>query len=693
MEPVLALPYNFDSWMVGLASLHLEDPALVKILRRCLPALLALSCSSALAQSWIQPTAEELKMTAEPAAPDAAAIYLYREERADDKVHMHSLYVRMKILTEEGKKYADVELVYDHSRSFSIRAIDGRTIHGDGTVIPFTGKPYDKVLEKTRTVSYQAKVFTLPDVQVGSILEYKYVLAYEDNIVSAPQWYIQQPLYVRKAHYQFTPTDQAVIGEHGGDSESLAYHPVLPKGVEVKESLAPTTRVGSQDKAYSLDVENIDPMATEEFMPPMHSLSYRVLFYYTGVRTPQEYWKEEGKYWSHNVDNFMSPGKLGAIAGGLVGPSDTPAQKAQKIYDAVMTLENTTFTREHSTAENKAQGIKTKTAGDIWAAKRGNASEIALLYVALARAAGLQAYAAQVTNRDEAFFVPGFLSRDQLDDFIAIVVLDGKETFLDPGERYCSFGDLHWKHSQTQGLRQTDHGTDIAQTPALGYKSTSVLRSADLYIDGDGKMHGTIRVVMTGGQALHWRHRALETDEAEVKKEFEEKIQREVPPGVEVKTNHFFGLNEYQKALMVTMDATGSMGAATSKRVFIPATFFEAGSKPLFVHEKRTVPVDLEYPYQVQDKVTLHLPKNLAVESAPKDAQIPLPKDAVYQATFKQGPDTLETTRVFVLATSIYGVGEYPALKDFFQKVNAKDQEQAVLQPATATVTPGGGTR
>lgn len=670
-----------------------EDIALVTILRHRLPYLMLLVSLPAFAQSWIQPTAEELKMTAEPAAPDASAIYLLRDERADDKVHMHSLYVRMKILTEEGKKYADVELVYDQGRSFSIRAIDGRTIHSDGTVIPFSGKPYDKVLEKTKTEIYKAKVFTLPDVQVGSILEYKYVLAYEDHWLSPPQWYIQQPIFVRKAHFQFTPGDQGAIGKHGEDSEGLAYTPMLPKGVEVKESLAPTTRVSTQGKTYSLDVENIDPIAAEEFMPPMHSLSYRVLFYYTDVRSAQQYWKEEGKYWSHDVDSFMSPSKLGGIVGGIVGASDTPTQKAQKIYDAVMTLENTSFTREHSTAENKAQGVKTKTAGDIWAAKRGNASEIALLYVALARAVGLQAYAAQVTNRDEAFFVPNFLSTNQLDDYIAIVVLDGKDTFLDPGERYCSFGELHWKHSQTQGLRQTDHGTDIAATPAPGYKSTTVLRNADLTLEGDGKVHGSIRVVMTGSQALHWRQRALETDEAQIKREFDEKVQSEVPPGVEVKTNRFVGLSEYQKSLMITMDATGSMGTATAKRVFLPATFFEAGSKPLFVHEKRTVPVDLEYPYQTQDKVTLHLPKSFALDSTPKDAQIPLPKDALYEATFKQGPDTLEATRVFVLANSIYGVGDYSALKDFFQKVNAKDQEQAVLQPAGATAAPAGGTQ
>ena len=106
------------------------DIALVTILCHRLPYLLLLLVSlPAFAQGWIQPTPEELKMTVEPAAPDAGAIYLYRDERADDKLHMHSLYVRMKILTDEGKKFADVELVYDQAAASRF---------GPSTGAPFT---------------------------------------------------------------------------------------------------------------------------------------------------------------------------------------------------------------------------------------------------------------------------------------------------------------------------------------------------------------------------------------------------------------------------------------------------------------------------------------------------------------------------------------------------------------------------
>ena len=77
-----------------------------------MPSLLPIFATpfTAFAADWQQPTPEELKMTSEPGAPNADAIYLYREDVTDNKLHMEAVYVRLKILRDEGKKYADVEL-------------------------------------------------------------------------------------------------------------------------------------------------------------------------------------------------------------------------------------------------------------------------------------------------------------------------------------------------------------------------------------------------------------------------------------------------------------------------------------------------------------------------------------------------------------------------------------------------------
>ncbi|MGB8536602.1 MAG: DUF3857 domain-containing protein [Acidobacteriaceae bacterium] len=635
--------------------------------------IMVCSAANASADSWIKPTPEELHMTAEPAAPGAPAIYLLRDERADDKMHVHITYVRLKVLTEKGKEYADQEISYEGAQ-FKIFGVEGRTIHSDGTVIPFSGKPYQKVLDKGGKGKYKATVFTLPDVQVGSILEYRYVLGYESNIVVSPRWYLQGPLYVQKAHYQFTPSDRTLLDAHGrGMQARVAYATLLPQGAAVSFSPA--------GQFYSLDVEKIPALPEEEFMPPSHNYSLRALFYYTVATTANEYWVDEGKYWSKNVDRFIDAGKLSAAANQIVAPTDTPEQKLKKIYAEVMKLENTSFTREHTGAEDKAKGIKIRTAADVWEQKRGNRDELTQLFVGLARAAGIKAYVGIVTNRDRNLFLPEYLDMGQLDDDIAIAQIDGKDQFFDPGERYAEYGQLHWKHTISQGVRQMDKGAGLFTTPAPGYQSSNQARNAYLKIQPDGKVSGTIRISLTGNGALRWRQFALSNDEDALKEQFEQMVQREVPPGIAVKVHHFLGLTELNTTLMCMLEVTGSMGTATAKRVFLPAEFFEATSHPLFALDKRTMPIDLDYPLAAQDTISIKLPAAFEIESLPKDAEFSFPQNALYRAKFTRDPGgEVTSVRLFVMANAIYRPEEYSQLKDFYQKVNAKDKEQAVLQ-------------
>ena len=104
---------------------------------------LTLMCVSAPALIHAQfqpPSDEELKMTSDPKAPGAAAVYLNREETTDDTLHYHSYYERIKVLTEKGKEYATIHIPYERGQ-YKVTDIKGRTIHADGTVIPLTVKP------------------------------------------------------------------------------------------------------------------------------------------------------------------------------------------------------------------------------------------------------------------------------------------------------------------------------------------------------------------------------------------------------------------------------------------------------------------------------------------------------------------------------------------------------------------------
>ncbi|HJX82993.1 MAG TPA: DUF3857 domain-containing protein, partial [Candidatus Angelobacter sp.] len=137
------------------------------------------SRSASAMDDWQPITPEDLKMTSKDAA-GANAVILYHEELSDDNKNTRIKYTRLKIMTEKGKDYADVELRY-WGNDFHIIDLKARAIAPDGTITPFNGKAFDKTIVKGRGLQYLAKTFTLPDVQVGSIIEWRYHEYWGDN--------------------------------------------------------------------------------------------------------------------------------------------------------------------------------------------------------------------------------------------------------------------------------------------------------------------------------------------------------------------------------------------------------------------------------------------------------------------------------------------------------------------------------
>src|ERR1700751_704190 len=123
---------------------------------------------------WQPVSQEELKMTSVPEAPGAPAVILYRQvDRDDRKGGDKNNYIRIKILIEEGRKYANVDIPFLKEQG-NIHSIKARSIRSDGPIAQFDGKVYEQTIVKAKGIKYLAKTFSLPYGQIGSIIEYKY---------------------------------------------------------------------------------------------------------------------------------------------------------------------------------------------------------------------------------------------------------------------------------------------------------------------------------------------------------------------------------------------------------------------------------------------------------------------------------------------------------------------------------------
>ncbi len=661
---------------------------------RAILLLLAIVSTTQLRAQFQPPGDEELKMTADPKAPDAAAVYLNIEEVTNDPLHFRSFYARIKILEEKGKELATVEIPYVHGDT-KVTDIKARTIHADGTVIPLSGKPEDLMSFKTVSKGGDQQqvnrtVFTLPSVEVGSILEYRYEIRYDDDHYSSPQWEIQRPYFVRKAHYAFTPfkaflhgsqdfTSRHLIDENGNPVNSLICWPILPPGVLVQKDIS---------GHFTVDIADVPPIPDEEWMPPIHSVLYKVLFYYMSASSASDFWVAEAKRWSKDVDRFAEPSKpLREAVAGLTVAGDSDLDKARKLYKAVQALDNKDYSREKGKAELKQLGLRVaRRAEDTWSQKSGSSEDIALLYLAMLRAAGLTAYAMKVVDRERGVFDPSYMDIDQLDDTIVILDTGGKLIVLDPGEKMCPFQTMSWRHSGASGIRQSPDGRAIAGSPAQPYTANTLLRTGDFALDEHGALDGTLSFVMTGQEALLWRQAALRNDLDEVKKRFDNWLRNSVPEGVEAHIDHLLALDDANANLIAIVNAQGTLGTATSKRLLLPGFFFETRGRTPFVNqEKRLEPVDMHYADEVTDQVVYHLPPGLAVEGAPQDAKVTWPQHAVLITKTVAAAGQITIVRQLARGFSIAKPEEYQDLRGFYQKVAAADQQQLVLTASPAT--------
>jgi len=646
--------------------------------------LLAIASPSVSHSQFQQPTNDELKMTADPKAPGADAVYLNVEEIDNDEHHFQSFYARIKVLSEKGKELATVEVPYLHGGS-SVTDIKGRTIHADGTVIPLTGKPADLLVSKSTTKSGDQQqvnrtVLTLPSVEVGSILEYRYDLNYGENRYSSPSWEIQRPYFIHKAHNAFTPlwTLEHLIDEHQRAVKTIVWMSKLPPGVSVKADAG---------RHYSVDVTDVPASPDEEWMPPVQSLLYKVIFYYKSADSATDFWVADAKLWSNDVDHFAEPSKhIREAVAGLIAPTDGELDKAKKLYIAVQALDNTDYSRQKSEAEMKQLKLKAaKKAEDTWAQKSGSSEDIAQLYLAMLRAAGLTAYAFKVVARNQGIFDLTYLTFSQLDDTLVILSTGGKDIFLDPGEKMCPFQLVNWKHCLAGGIRQVANDQASDTSPLQAYPDNKTLRTGDITLDAHGAVTGTFRFSMIGQEALRWRQIALRNDSDEVKKQFDHSLESVFPEGVEAHIDSFTGLDDPYANLIAFVKAQGNLGAATSKRLLLPGFFFETrGGHPFVAQEKRQQPVDMHYGEIVTDQVTYHLPAGFSVEGAPHDAKITWPEHALLVNKTVPTPGQITIARMMARAFTLAKPEEYQDLRSFYQKVAAADQQQLVLTATQA---------
>jgi hypothetical protein len=554
------------------------------------------------ADEWQPISQAELQMTSVPEAAGAPAVYLYRQVDRDDIANHQYSYLRIKILTEEGRKYANVEIPFFNGNE-SVHSIKARTIRPDGTIANFEGKPIDKMIVKAKGIKYMAKVLVLPDVQVGSIIEFHYMNQLKEHYVFDSHWIVSEELFTKYAKFSLKPSN---------------YFPVrfswqgLPPGVVPK----------NQPGLVRLEVNNIAAFQTEDYMPPQNELKARVDFVYSEETEMQaeKFWKKEAKKENDKVESFIGKRKaMEQAVAQIVSPTDTPEVKLQKIYARAQQVRNTGYEAETTVQEKKREKEKVvKNVEDVWKSGAGSGREITWLYLALVRAAGLEAYPVLVSRRNEYFFTPQMMDPHRLDDNVVLVKLNGKDAFYDPGTAHTPFGILPWPETGVKGLRLDKDGGAWVTTTVPDASVSNIARKADLKMTDQGTLEGQVTVTFSGLEALSIRLELRNQDEAARTKYIEDVVREFIPVIIDVELKNKPDWSSSSPTLVGEFEIkVQGWASAAGHRALIPVGLFGAPEKHVFEHASRVHPIYFDFPTARIDDVTIELPLDWKVNSIP----------------------------------------------------------------------------
>ena len=624
---------------------------------------------------WRPISPEELKMTSVPEAPGAPAVYLYRQVDRDDQESHEYNYVRIKILTEEGRKYADVEIPF-FKDSGDIRNIKARTIRPDGTIAAFEGKAYEKTIIKAKGLKYLAKTFTLPDVQVGSVIEYHYMKSWDQSIYfKTSRWVISDELFTKRAKFSLKQVSNFAL--------RWSWPSGLPAGTDPPKE---------EHGLIQLQTQNVPAFQIEDYMPPPDELKYRVDFIYTqenDEKEPEKFWKKEGKRFNERVENFIGKRKVmeQAVAE-TVAPSDPPEVKLQKIYARVQKLRNTSWEFDKTEQEQKREKQKEiNNVEDLWKRGYGNGHQIDWLFLAMARAAGFEAYSVYISLRSENFFKAQMMNPNELIGVVVLVKLHGNEVYCDPATPFAPFGLLPWPETGVKGLRLDKDGGSWVTTTLPPSTDSRIERKAGIKLMETGSLEGKLTVTFSGLEAL-WRRIEERNEDATNRKKFlEDQVKEYIPVGIDVDLANQPDWGGSTPTLVAEFElkVPGWVSGA-GRRALLPVGLFSAPEKHAFEHTTRVHPVYFSYPSLKIDDVTIDVPLGWQVSSLPKVQDMDA-KAAAYSLKVENNKGTLHLTRRLNMDLVIVDQKFYPTLRNFFQVVRTGDEQQIMLQPSAAAAS------
>jgi transglutaminase-like putative cysteine protease len=599
------------------------------------------------------------------AYPDASVIAVL-DEKVDevqaDGTCRSTLHEVFKIIKEEGKGYANVEIGYNARRE-QCSIVYARTITPEGDIIPLqddaitVAAPYRNYPSYS---NYRVLTFSFPGVVIGSVIDYQVVIEERRPAMEgeyASRFYVQgyEPAFISRF---------MVIAPEDMDLRYSVRNPL--KGQ--RRSPRVSTRDGH--KVTLWEYRNIPQIMPEYNMPPLSEIACNIRV------TTVSSWREFTSWWNQlkghktEADDAIRAKVAELTAGGR----DPDAKSKALFYYVEQEIRYVSINLGKS-------GYEPTPAPEVFKNKYGDCKDKSTLLISMLEAAGVPAYYVLIPTRDVERVTRGFPYPFQFNHcIVAIEGINGYH-FLDPtGETY----PLDYLPSEDQDrdclLFKGRKGV-FAHTPLARPLENGVLQQQTITIAPDGSIEVEQRASSVGDAGATGRASYLDYGPTELRELFERAVSS-FHPGARLIDYHISDPFNFEIPFTRTYRyvAEGYCKRAGDLLIFpLPGVSYGCLTPAT---ERRRYPIALPSVSFIRDEAEIILPEGYEVYHLPVAMELTTPF-CDFRSAYRHEGETIYYQGEKIRKSTSIPLKAYPSYRQFCQEMERGTAQWVVLKQKT----------
>jgi hypothetical protein len=324
--------------------------------------------------------------------------------------------------------------------------------------------------------------------------------------------------------------------------------------------------------------------------------------------------------------------------------------------------------------------LATQDMDDLLETHVGNSADVNLLLTLMLRHAGVVVNPVLLSTRSHGKIQTLYPIVDQFNYVICKAEIGNREFLLDATDRFRPYTLLPEAALNHVGFLLKDDTYEWISIEPTG-KGKQVF-AVNALLGEDGSLRGKVEAAFYDYSASH--QRSLLGGKKPTS--YVEDLLNVAGSGLTVNSHVVNDKDSVGATFLVNADiSSASYGQKLGEFVVFHPFVVDRATKNPFQFESRTFPVDFAFPVSATYAANITLPEGWTVRELPKDVNLRLPKErGTYSRLTQLDENLLQVAERLEINNVVFEPAEYPALREFFQRIIAAKNEQVLMENVTA---------